>query len=346
MTEPAFIEAQLAWLYCSFDSARKARYTYKILYHQNKSITLVQAMLRDNRKIQDDSVLHTVLGNILINQACDDWGSFAINFSGLNQVIALTGGFDALKHRNPHTYELFEGLKRALDDRALNYQEKPATVPAAGTSVPSLRDHHALTQSSSRPSKTSQELVTLPQPVHDDVAGIIKQALQMLQGVRSPNMLLTADHTKQKNSIETILQNLVNERNLTLFEYSLCLGLLIKLASIMPFGEVRITRWTATRTLSLFSTFRKMCSAASTNECKGPILWTCLVILEMPLGASPRFSTRLSLLRDIMLCVSANLDWSEIRQMLSQIYLDSDLEIMWGRLWEKVLHQDYSDPFG
>lgn len=48
---------------------------------------------------------------------------------------------------------------------------------------------------------------------------------------------------------------------------------------------------------------------------------------------------RLSLLRPIMLEISEKqLLWSSIRGSLAEVYLDAELERLWSRCWEKVVH--------
>lgn len=223
--------------------------------------------------------------------------------------------------------------------------------PVSSKRTRSPRQHMSTSVSQfSLPLGLPEKLVALSKTgdMCNDIAIRLGEAISFLGRARLTNTSVATCETMQhqKNMIESVLLYWLNNRNLMVAEYSLCLGLLIKLAITTPYGDTNPLLWTDSKAFSLISTFRNMVAGASVDDIEGPIMWTCLVILEMPLFASPGFSTRLALLQDIMLNASAQLQWTEIRCLLEQIYLDAELETVWSKLWAKVLHQNYLNPFG
>lgn len=339
-TEPAFTEATLACILGFFVTKRGQTYDYstRMFSHQNKSLSLIRTIIDQPKKLYDYSLFWTVVLNMVTNQESGDWVSFEINFRGLQQIIALLGGRDVLRCKNYRAYIFSEGMCTA--SRALTIE--PPMESAISSATPPAQQQTLVKNiiSSTRAVEISEGLLTLFQMklIGNNIASCLSEAIQILRQSRQGEVQGTEAET-QKYIMQSALLEYLEGRCLRFAEYTLCLGLLLKLVCTPPFGYTRRVLYTGQKAFLLVSTFRDMVMADMWEVLRAPVLWTCLAIMGMHVDAGLSFNVRLSLLQPTILEISNQQPlWRNIRGPLDRIYLDAELEILWSKTWEMIVH--------
>lgn len=337
MTEPAVTEATLAWLYWLVQATPHGTYTREMLQHQSKSLNIISSHLGKPDKIQDCSLLWSVSAHLWTNQSWGDWASFEINLNGLDQIVSLLGGLTTLRCRYPLACDYVLGLHKVFDERNLRAEADSTRVKTSVVSQKPLSP--SIRMQCSPTGKLPEELVSLlaQGKIRQNVATCLRDAIALLGRILPSNDWASiVSEEENKPMVESALLDFL-EGPLMIAEYVLCVGLLIRLSVAPPFGDIRPGMWAGPLASSLVPEFRDIVMDADLESIRGPVLWTCLVIIEMPLNIHPSFSYRLFLLRDIVHQVSGHSSWSENRKMLARIYLDAGLEVLWSKCIDNVL---------
>lgn len=343
MTEPAFTEATLAWLHWIASPQPPGVYTVEMLRHQNKSYSFIASKLARQDRTVDPSLLSSIAAHLIMNQACGDWSSYETNLNGLNQIVVHMGGLETLRNTNRHAYDHVLGLQKMF----VNYSTQVTSEARPLRRLIMLRPYSAvLVGPFSLPSTTLPvELMSLIArgEMRHDVATCLGEAIALLGELRSSTSS-NPTSASQKSSVESALLDLLESRPLMFAEYILAVGLLVKLTVTLPSGEIRgalradpIASW-------LVSEFAELAMTEDVAKLKAPVLWTCLVIMEMPFNVGPNLGIRISLLRRIVLEVSGQSIWRENRKMLARIYLDTEFEMLLSKCWEKILQPQSLSP--
>lgn len=69
------------------------------LFHLHKTLSLLQAKMRDGHCYEDESVLQVVINIGLLAAAYGEWGAAAEHLKGLHKIVQLRGGLEFLRTR-------------------------------------------------------------------------------------------------------------------------------------------------------------------------------------------------------------------------------------------------------
>lgn len=318
--------------------------SYATTYHQSKSLSLLRRMLNNPYDVQSYALLWSIVANMVLNQECGDCTGFRINLSGLKHVIAFFGGTDALRTDNLRASIFVEGLSKTLTNQSDSFSRL------------STPQHHAmLLQQFSTPSSTNNiRSLSMPEglsiqyhagELSPSTAFQIHAALHLIrrsyQRIRNASTLPKQDDGDEtiKFQVESDLMGIIDYGVMTDIEYILCVGVLIKLAATPPVGVVRQELCACSKVPLLIKRLADIASIGCAQDTRIPLLWTCLVIMEMPMNIPPCFGLRISLLKHVMTHISVWVNWEHVRASLAKIYLDDGVEPIWKRCWEDILQQ-------
>lgn len=337
LKEPAQAEMCMALIYCLMNPKPPGEYSVGMLHHLSRAYSLITDALGRLDRTQDYSLLWSINGLMIINSICRDWSSFETNLKGLNQVIAVLGGLETTMNANPIGCIGMLALQKSFATRSVhgdaNIRPNKRSILRRSTSLMSA-------QSSLLPSVIlPDELGSLVMQgeMRHDIAICLGEAILLLGRLRSGTWF-EASPTSPKLSMELALLDLLEHRPLLFAEYTLCVGLLIYLVWQPPAVELRDGLWSDPIASWLIPEFAEVAKTTNLAKFKAPVLWTCMVIMELPviLGTTP--GLRVPLFRDIVLEVSGQLTWRENRKTLARIYMDTKFDTLWGQCWEQILH--------
>lgn len=338
LNEPALTEVLIAWLHClrRRHGVIDGNPPYASLFHQQKSLSLLRQVLDDDENALRDSTIWTIIGNLELNRLCDDWVSLNINRKGLERVITLIGGMEALKKRNYRAYIFVTGFSNIVprEDTAAPGLGSEVTVQAADNTASDRR----IGLSEDGPDGISQ--LHQEEKLSEVCATTLVRSANLVRMSNSwvGDTLVGPDYDSletEKPRVEQVLWDMLHDTNLNDVEYTLCLGMLVKLATSSPPGDILSELCAPLVATALFKQLRNFAGAGVTWHWY--TLWTCMVMMEMPLYLPPGLYKRLDLLRALVPLDRECPSWPEIRKGLAKYYIDDDTEAAWKVCWESLV---------